>query len=392
LSIVLLLVVAAALGGEAGYRIAVYGPSRAALGPWIDRRPWEAIRTFDDGGLMRPVKGGRAVWRLQPGEPEIEYRLDARGFRVASTREHAAAASGCRVLALGDSHTFGYGVAATQAWPAQLETALDASGARAIVTNGGLCGSGVVAQRAWLDDALAETHPHVVVLAVTPWSLRLDLDPPPPSLASAGDHLWPRVETWLRRLARHSALVERGSRLALHGLAASVGWPPPAEVLWELVPLAEPPAAFVTRWTGVAPVVDAMVRRARAQGAAPIVLFVPLDVQVSASRNRLYRDERLPYPTYGFADVDYAHDDRYRAALAALAAEAHVVVLDATDTLRRAAESSFLADDYHLAAAGHVRVAALMAPAVAAACGHWDHVAPERETVHLDQATYAPLR
>ena len=46
------------------------------------------------------------------------------------------------------------------------------------------------------------------------------------------------------------------------------------------------------------------------RGAAPLVLFVPLDVQVSAARNALYRDGRLPYRTHGFVDRDYTRDAR----------------------------------------------------------------------------------
>src|SRR6185295_12702835 len=114
-----------------------------------------------------------------------------------------------------------------------------------------------------------------------------------------GDRLWLRLEPRIRRAARISAVVERASRFVLPRLSATVGWPPPAEVLWELVPLREPAPAFERRWLGTRALLTAMLERVRAEGAQPILLFVPLDLQVSRARNRLYRDGALANPTHG---------------------------------------------------------------------------------------------
>src|SRR5262245_15813311 len=157
---------------EALLRIEARGLSRAALGLWEERRPWEAIRRAGPDGEPRPVPGGHASWRIQPWQQPIEYRLDQHGFRSGTGSLMTAAP--CRVLALGDSHTFGYGVGAEEAWPAVLERML----ANVTVANGGLCGSGIAASQAWLPDALAAARPQVVLLAVTPWSLREDPEPP----------------------------------------------------------------------------------------------------------------------------------------------------------------------------------------------------------------------
>jgi hypothetical protein len=340
-------------------RISARGWSAAAFGPWEERRPWEAIRQAGPDGEPRPVPGGRASWRLQPWAQPIEYRLDHNGFRAA--RGPTSASAPCRVLALGDSHTFGYGVGAEQAWPAMLESML----ARVNVANAGICGTGIAAEQAWLPDALAASRAQVVVIAVTPWSLREDPEPPEQHEL---DPRWPRAEVYLRRITRYSAVADRLSRAVFQRTSALVGWPPPAPVLWELAPLVEPPATFHARWAGVHARLARMVALVRRRGATPIVLYVPLDVQVSAARNALYRDGRLPYRTHGFVDRDYTKDARYLHALDKSATKLRVVFVDATPMLRALAPAGFLNDSYHLAVEGHAHLAALLVSPIAVAC------------------------
>src|SRR6185295_18590125 len=103
-------------------------------------------------------------------------------------------------------------------------------------------------------------------------------DPP----ASGAARLWWRMEHRLHELARHSAFVERATRRAVHWSSGHVGWPPRSDVLWELDPLVESPAAFATRWEGVHAVLADMVHEAQRSGAAVLLVLVPLDVQLSA--------------------------------------------------------------------------------------------------------------
>ena len=158
------------------------------------------------------------------------------------------------------------------------------------------------------------------------------------------------------------------SRVVFQRTSALIGWPPPAPVLWELAPLVEPPATFHARWAGVHGRLARMVELVRQRGATPLVLFVPLDVQVSAARNALYRDGRLPYRTHGFVDRDYTRDTRYLHALDKSAAKLRVAFVDATPMLRALAPAGFLSDSYHLAVEGHAHLAALLASPVAEAC------------------------
>lgn len=342
---------------EALLRIEARGLSAAALGAWEERRPWEAIRRRGPDGQPRPVPGGRAAWRLQPWQQPIEYRLDQHGFRSAGQSPPAP----CRVLALGDSHTFGYGVDVDQAWPAVLERML----VDVTVANGGLCGSAIAASQAWLAEALHAARASVVLLAVTPWSLRED--PQAPEQHEL-DPRWPRVEKYWRRLTRYSAVADRASRFVLQRSAALFGWPPPAPVLWELIPLVEPRPAFEARWRTVHRRLARMVRLVRSRGATPILVLIPLDVQVSTARNALYRTGRLPYRTHGFVDRDYTRDPRYVQALTKTARRLRVAFLDTTPTLRAIGPSGFLPDSYHLAADGHAHLAALMTAPMIDAC------------------------
>jgi len=386
-----LAVVALALlvGGELGLRIAHRGFAASLLEPWTERRVWSAIREPGTDGRLRPIPTGAASWRLEPGAARIEYRLDADGFRIGAPVPADAA---CRVLAIGDSHTFGYGVAADDAWPPRLAAVLRTSAAPATVVNAGLAGGGIADEAAWLADALPAAQPQVVVITLSPWSARLDPDPPP-APSSRATRLWEHVEPRIRTIGRWSALGDRLSRRTLHFLTAHTGWPPASGVAWELVPLDEPRDAFRARWDGVHATLADMVRRVRRAGAEPIVAFVPLDVQVDARRNRLYADERLPYPSYGFVDRDHVHDDRYQRALAHEARRLGVDVVDLTPALRAEGGAAFLAEDYHLSPAGHRRVAAELAPAVSVACARAPRINEPRETTRaVGPVAYRPAR
>jgi O-antigen/teichoic acid export membrane protein/lysophospholipase L1-like esterase len=354
-----LAVVGGLLAVETGLRVTARGISRAALGPWAERRPWEAVRTLRAGAAPWPVSGGHAAWRLQPWDERIEYRLDANGFRIAATRPRGPRPA-CTVAVIGDSTVFGYGVAASAALPAQLERELVSLRVPARVDNAGLCASNVVHLRRWLERVL-QRAPDVVTLVVTPWSLRRDVPPAPdgPSVV---------LTIGLRRLTRWSAVMERGGWYASHLASRCLGWPASSGVAWELAPLLESEDAFARRWHGVAAELDAIIARTRKAGARIVVAFVPLDVQVSAARNRLYREARLPYATHGFVDRSYVDDDRYRRVLQPWAESRRVPLLDATDVLRIDADAAFLTDDYHLAAAGHRRLATALASLVASAC------------------------
>jgi lysophospholipase L1-like esterase len=77
-------------------------------------------------------------------------------------------ASTSRILTIGDSFTFGTGVEAPQAWPAQLERTLthQAPGSSIAVVNGGIPGYGLAQMRDLTEELLPKIDPQLVILAV----------------------------------------------------------------------------------------------------------------------------------------------------------------------------------------------------------------------------------
>lgn len=82
---------------------------------------------------------------------------------LAATSRPAAAAETVRLLAFGDSLIHGYGLAAGDSFPEQLEAALRARGHDVAVINGGNSGDTTAAGRARLDWALAD-NPDLVLI------------------------------------------------------------------------------------------------------------------------------------------------------------------------------------------------------------------------------------
>ncbi len=78
---------------------------------------------------------------------------------------HAFAAEPIRIMALGDSLTAGYGLAANESFPAQLERELNARGIPVQVINAGVSGDTTAGGLARLDWALADS-PDLVILAL----------------------------------------------------------------------------------------------------------------------------------------------------------------------------------------------------------------------------------
>src|SRR4051812_12719009 len=131
-------------------------------------RPQE-VMTIAPAGLYAADPPGR--YRLRPGyegvltnhvEFRTPLRIDALGTRGA---ERAAKPGELRVLALGDSFTFGVGAEEGESWPARLEASLAASGAPARVWNAGAPGYGVPDEVGWYERHGAPIDPQVIVVA-----------------------------------------------------------------------------------------------------------------------------------------------------------------------------------------------------------------------------------
>ncbi len=178
--------------------------------------------------------------------------LDARGFRAHPARPGATR----RLLAIGDSTTFGLGVDDDQSWPAHLQAALPAEWE---VLNAGVPGRNLHQNVAWLRRELPVVRPEVVVLAF----YRNDLGPAVPLGAAtvpqqlAAPTWWP-AEAGLRRWSRIANLAGRtAERMAPRGQA-----------------VLEPLDRF-SREEDLVREFDWFVRAAQAVEAEPVVLVLP---------------------------------------------------------------------------------------------------------------------
>jgi acyl-CoA thioesterase-1 len=120
-------------------------------------------------GLSLRKTGGPQPSRYGPRRRQVKARqplvaiLAIACNLVAGLAAPVAAAEPARILALGDSLTAGYGLAAADGFVAQLQRALDESGLAATVIDGGVSGDTTAGGLARLDWALAD-QPDAVIL------------------------------------------------------------------------------------------------------------------------------------------------------------------------------------------------------------------------------------
>jgi lysophospholipase L1-like esterase len=347
-----LLLVAA--GTETVLRLARFGATPRALARWREAPPWERVRTFDAAGDPVPRAGGSAAWSLGPGEPVIVYRLNENGLRGDGAVAPRPAPGVCRILALGDAYTFGYGVRAQDAYPARLARRLAAVG-RFEVLNAGFPNVHVEQQRRRLRTLLPQLAPDVVLVNFDWWNVPPPESPPrPPPWSRA----WvvANVEQKSARLAAWLGIVDRGLALVRRTLTPTVF--AASGMARELEPLALPRERVAARWARTEAALAGMAADAAAAGASFALVVTPLDVEVDPARNTLYRHGRLPYPSHGFVDIDYARATHMPRALQRFARVHGISLLDTTPAFRaRRRTPLFLAADYHAGPAGHRLIA-----------------------------------
>ena len=184
----------AALIGEVAARL-VTQPPLPRPQPQIRYAP-DSIRTF----TLRPNQTAYTLAALA--------HTDADGFRTNGEPTEAGDST-VTVLALGDSFTFGLGVADSATWPAQLERRLRERSARPVhVVNTGTVSYGVFQEMDLLRKKGLALHPSVIVQAFY-WNDYMSAHPPapgaPPVLTPDGRFVWdapPPAGSLPRRAAR----------------------------------------------------------------------------------------------------------------------------------------------------------------------------------------------
>lgn len=360
IALVAVLVVAA---GEVGLRLA--GAGAPPGGP-----AWERLRRLGPDGGVEIVPGGRAAWALAPGQPVVRYELNGLGLRETRELPARAPAGTCRILALGDAYTFGYGVTARDAYPRRLEHALERTG-RFEVLNAGFPNLNVEQERRRLDALLPRLRPDLILLSFDWWNVPTDDDGVPPRprkwsvrwiVANVGEKA-----SWL---AARSALADAAWPVVQHALSPAIF--PPSGLARELEPLTLPASALAARWDRTTDALRGMAHDAATAGARFAIVLTPLDLQLDRARNALYRRGRLPYPSHGFADVDYVSARAMPDALRTFARTTGIPLVDVTPAFAaRGGLRLFLSGDYHVAPAGHRVIAREVARWIrrAHACG-----------------------
>lgn len=297
--------------------------------------------------------------RLQPGTSTRVRSRDGRltdittnalGFRGP---EWPAADDGRhRILVLGDSQMFGYGVAWADAFPAQLERAL---GGGAVVMDAAVPSWGPGESVLALRDLGPAYRPRTVLFvanAANDWFESV----PNRDRTTARDGwaarpgepapAWFPLRGWL--LGR-SHLVLAVRQLAHHiGDAELPPVDPVLALVRELPELRAVPAPYRSRLT---PALEEAVKACRPLGCAVMVLLLPRDAQVDARE----------WAKYGEAPQDLSATEALLRDLAADAGARGIPAVDLLPVLRAAEPGAFLPDDYHLSARGHAAIAAAVA-------------------------------
>ena len=253
------------------------------------------------------------------------------GFRGPAW-DAARAAAPLRVLALGDSCTFGRGVPDEGTWPAQLEARLRARGQEAAVWNAGVPGYDTVQEAALLRRLGPRVRPQVVVVMWLPNDVLERSVDQIPRLQVLDGQLVDDVEKyleWRGRIDHHglhrSALYRFVStRLKLLSGPRAARWQGPEALEYSLGPLREIQAAC------------------RSLGARPVLVSLPRQEEVEVPGTSIEHHARLVEAARGLGF--------------------EVLDLAAAWRARGAVPGRYLADDtVHLTSAGYAEVAEALA-------------------------------
>lgn len=159
------------LSGEIATRLLVYKPSFQPFPPDVQKamlvpHPTRSYTYAPDFSA-----------RIVTNDYTVELKTNQLGLRddpIVGRREKV------RMLAVGDSFTFGFGVEANQTWPKQLQSMLslesDVSGPVRVI-NAGISGYGLRQMRLLLGELFDDLRPDLVIVGVYPQAYRRLQDP-----------------------------------------------------------------------------------------------------------------------------------------------------------------------------------------------------------------------
>jgi lysophospholipase L1-like esterase len=194
-----------------------------------------AVRALDPLGISHFEEASR-LWSGYIADPVLVFRLPARARGLYQGVTISTNALGLRdrdlepkqpgelrILLLGDSITFGYGVPVEETYGRKLESILTSRlGRRVRAVNAGMGGYNTVQEYALLESHLAAIEPDLVALLYLPNDIDSNDPPFDPRLQTAfHDSALPRTariilqKSWLYRLARFRLDDPESSRMAV---------------------------------------------------------------------------------------------------------------------------------------------------------------------------------
>jgi hypothetical protein len=305
-------------------------------------------------------------------EPGAETRTRSRDGRVTRVAVNHAGLRGPsirpapsdapvagRVMLVGDSQVFGYGVDWDESLAAVLPGATAAHGGATEVLAAAVPSWGPVEYVRAIESLGPTYRPrHVVFVAnaANDWS---EIGVPNARRSTARDGwLVQRADSAADRpawfpgrsfLMQRSHLVLGARRLAVH---AADGALPTADAAWRLLREAARPAVPAPHRSRMTAALLAADRACRPLGCRVVAAALPLDVQVHPGEWAKYRGApRSLEATLPILD-DFVADAR----------EAGIPAVNLIDALSACSPGAFLPDDYHLSPRGHRAVAQALAP------------------------------
>jgi len=225
------------------------------------------------------------------GGPISINRIGLRGEEVDMPKPEGTT----RILAVGDSVTFGYAVAEEEAWPEQLEHAFEDQplpGGVVEAVNAGVPGTGLLRAAHFLDASCEELEPDLVLLAVglndvLPYDVDDDGVLLPRPAASAPSQFRHGLR-WLLHRSQLAVVLRPGLksflfRAGLRDLNQNEGYDFPA--------MRAPSPEASLAWERSATVLGRIVDRVETCGAPLVLVVFPLELQLGEAALRRYRDD-----------------------------------------------------------------------------------------------------
>lgn len=337
------------------------------------------VRFFVPQPLLRDpdafVPDARLGARLKPGFEDTVVTTEFTSTWSINDDGHRGPRAGpkqadrLRIVAVGDSFTFGYGVEEEQAWPRRLETLLAAGGGDGPeVVNLGVGGYGTWEEARLLEQERGRLAPDLALVAFYVGNDPLDNRrwyPPVPVAVPGGSPIptampdaTERLKRWLGgRLHLYNLLATRGDELLVRTGLRHLTYPFEIDVL-----RAPPPESVVAAWeaTGAG---FRLLTHLQDAGLAIRVVLIPMKHQVD---DAFWQRLTAQYERIAGARAVRALDrTRPQRIVEDLLLDANLDAFDLLAGLREAAQQSeeplYWARDQHWTAAGHEAAARLIA-------------------------------